>query len=181
MKTLTALGLAALFCLGAPAQTGDAFTSPAAKAAKAKFDKAAAELHKRHAQEAAELRQVYVRELTAARAEALKANNLEEAQRIVAAIKEQEEALKAPESEPGPGGRLVVITARYGADERWTDVTKQVRSLVRGNRLAIPSVEGLPDPAFGVRKALVIVYSVDGSVQTEIRGDGQPVLLPKKR
>jgi hypothetical protein len=60
------------------------------------------------------------------------------------------------------------------------DVTKQVRDLVRGNVLRFDSDHKLfqPDPAFGVRKSLVIVYSLNGNLGTSITREDQQVELP---
>ena len=55
----------------------------------------------------------------------------------------------------------------------------QVRAQVRGpGRLIVPNRLGLPDPAFGKTKALVIVFSLRGKVYTAAFGQNQTYRLP---
>src|ERR1700760_4196749 len=55
------------------------------------------------------------------------------------------------------GGGWQVIKADWGAGNRWTDVTNQVRRLVSGNRPVPVNVDTMGgDPAYGVLKTLRI-------------------------
>ena len=58
---------------------------------------------------------------------------------------------------------LVIKSARYGAGDRWADVTEVLRAAVRNNSLQIEASNSLAgDPAPGVVKQLELVYSLDG-------------------
>ena len=48
--------------------------------------------------------------------------------------------------------------------DQWNDVTVPARSLVRENRLKVdsPEYDFQPDSAYGVKKTLIIVYTVNG-------------------
>ncbi|HEY9109790.1 MAG TPA: DUF3395 domain-containing protein [Roseateles sp.] len=68
-------------------------------------------------------------------------------------------------------GRLVIESARYGSDGRWTDVTEALRSRVRGDRFeAEVSNELLGiDPAPGRRKVLSVTYRFDNGRSNTVR------------
>ncbi|WP_347245269.1 HEAT repeat domain-containing protein [Thermogutta sp.] len=56
---------------------------------------------------------------------------------------------------------LVIKSARYGAGDRWVDVTEALRAAVRNNSLQVEASNSLAgDPAPGVVKELQIVYSL---------------------
>lgn len=65
------------------------------------------------------------------------------------------------------GGKITVITARYGIEGRWVDATKFLRSKIKDGNLHllvnddVHSVLG--DPAGGQVKSFVIVYSLGNS------------------
>lgn len=73
------------------------------------------------------------------------------------------------ESEPvrgGPGGRIQVLEARWGADQRWADVTREVqRMAARGDRPEIHNSWLGVDPALRVRKTLWVRYERDRQVR----------------
>jgi hypothetical protein len=83
-----------------------------------------------------------------------------------------------------PASRPVVLYARYGAYNAWTDVTDLIRRLVvqaPGQRLALPrslTDLGIPDPAFGEHKSLVIVYRYRGGIHLSITGDSDTANVP---
>ena len=59
-----------------------------------------------------------------------------------------------------PAGRLVIESASYGAEGRWTDVTQALRGQVRGDRFEAEVRNELFgfDPAPGQRKTLSVAY-----------------------
>lgn len=61
----------------------------------------------------------------------------------------------------GPDGRIEIISASYGAQGRWVDVTRRLRHLAREGRIdAVVSNELLgTDPAPRQRKTLRLIYS----------------------
>jgi tetratricopeptide (TPR) repeat protein len=73
---------------------------------------------------------------------------------------------KSP-SGPKMAPHLQILEAKYGADRRWKDVTKEVQALVMNNDTLLVSCQGLNkvvgDPAFGVEKTLVVKYRFKGS------------------
>ena len=78
-----------------------------------------------------------------------------------------------------PAKGLAVLQARYGAIDAWVNVTRHARVNVASDRLNFTTA-GLPDPIFGVRKVLAIVYSVNGKVGLSTTAENQAVSLPAK-
>ncbi len=73
--------------------------------------------------------------------------------------------------------RPVILYARHGAFQSWADVTQNVRSLVsqsKAQQLVFKGGSnelGIPDPAFGEHKSLVVVYRYRGGVHLSVTGD----------
>jgi hypothetical protein len=79
-----------------------------------------------------------------------------------------------------PSGPIRVLSAVYGADNRWRDVTSVVQGRVRGNQMVVPVNLDLlgQDPAPGVGKRLRVRYSQDGR-ETEISAaDFETIRVP---
>ena len=80
--------------------------------------------------------------------------------------------------------RPIVLYASYGAYRGWVDVTDRIRWLLvqaRGQKAAFKrnSVDlGVPDPAFGEHKSLVVVYRFGGGIYLSIGGDEDMVTIP---
>ena len=89
------------------------------------------------------------------------------------------EATEDRDAEPPPerDRKFAVLAAKFGIDDRWVDVTEQARGAVSGGRL-IGQLAGLPDPAFGTHKVLVVAYTADGRVGLGLARDDQPLRLP---
>ncbi|MDR7271225.1 hypothetical protein J2X20_003893 [Pelomonas saccharophila] len=88
-----------------------------------------------------------------------------------------------PERNPGrPGsGRLVIESAGYGADGRWTDVTQALRAQVRGDRFETEVRNELFgfDPAPGRRKLLSVTYRIGYEPANTVRvREGDTLRLP---
>lgn len=64
----------------------------------------------------------------------------------------------------GHADELRIVSASYGARDRWVDVTEKVRSLAQGGTLTVKSDTQLAgrDPIFGQVKELKIVYQFGG-------------------
>jgi hypothetical protein len=136
--------------------------SLAAKKSKTTFFDALQKLDDEHATKLKKIREQYYRELDEARKSALEKNDLDEAQRILAAKASAQEEEKAEEI---PVRGFKVLYARWGARGSWSDVTLPVRRLVKSSKLVIvPEHAGFPDPIVGTFKSLVVVYSVNGRV-----------------
>lgn len=120
----------------------------------------------------AALREQYVKDLDDARKVALEQSDLDEAQRI---LRVKEEVAHAE-------SRFHVIEARFicmgdpakGIEPAWTDVTKEIRKLVKNDRVIIslePKVGDhlqwpVPAERFSTQyHYLLIVYSIDGDVR----------------
>ena len=59
--------------------------------------------------------------------------------------------------------KLAIVSARFGGEDRWVDVTAKVAAAVQDNRLAFtPSYEQLGDPLPGRSKKLQVSYTLDG-------------------
>jgi hypothetical protein len=78
-------------------------------------------------------------------------------------------------------GRLHIVHASYGTDDRQRDVTYQVRSRVSGDRIDVRADNDLADtdPAPGARKTLWVTYIVGGGREQHVRIDeDQRLRLP---
>jgi hypothetical protein len=70
--------------------------------------------------------------------------------------------VSAPITTPESQG-LVVLYGRYGYDGTYSDVTKKIQALVKGNKLVVrPNQAGLGDPDPDHLKALIVVYREGG-------------------
>ncbi len=74
-----------------------------------------------------------------------------------------------------PRQGLVILEAKYGARDRWTDITANTTNALRAaNSTSVPwghlKIEG--DPASGARKAVVIYFSHRGKTSVKIFYDG---------
>jgi hypothetical protein len=119
----------------------------------------------------------YLADLAKAGKAAAQQKDVTEAERIVA---EAEEIVRDDPEVPDRRG-FRIISARYGIDERWADVTDELRPLIRGKVLRFglgTDVNFKADPAHGVLKRLIIVYSLDGNTGVSITAEKQRVELP---
>ena len=134
-------------------------------------------LNQRYDAEMKGLRKSYLAELDKAAKAATERKDTPEAERIVA---ESDEILRGEVATAGRRG-FRILRAYYGVDERWADVTDELRPLIRGNVLRFglgTDVKFKTDPAYGTVKRLVIVYSLDGNTGVSITADQQRVELP---
>lgn len=74
-----------------------------------------------------------------------------------------------------PQQGLAIIDAWYGTgiwgEDTMVDVKKELSGRISMNRIRIPVkdfVAGMPDPAFGVSKALIVRFAINGEVQTSL-------------
>ena len=123
------------------------------------------------------LRKSYLAELDKAAKAATERKDTPEAERIVA---ESDEILRGEVATAGRRG-FRILRAYYGVDERWADVTDELRPLIRGNVLRFDHGNDLAfkaDPAYGTLKRLIIVYAIDGNTGVSITSEKQRVELP---
>ena len=80
---------------------------------------------------------------------------------------------------PGPG-RLEIVRAYYGLNNRTNDVTQLLRSMVRGDSLVVQvnnnNMGG--DPAIGADKVLTVIYRINGREQTSTVKEGNTLRIP---
>jgi alpha-L-rhamnosidase len=88
----------------------------------------------------------------------------------------QARSLRVPEKQAvlvtAPGGtlgKLAIVSARYGAKDKWIDATPKVRAAVRDGQLRIVATnEAFGDPIYGTVKNLEVTYRFgDGPEQTK--------------
>lgn len=76
---------------------------------------------------------------------------------------------------------LKIIKATYGTKTNSVNVTKCLNSLIKNNKLntkvSLSLTEG-KDPAFGVVKNLIVIYSYDGTKKEATYIEGDTVSLP---
>jgi hypothetical protein len=151
--------------------------SAAAVKAKADFQTKFNELEEEYKAKLTKLREQYYKGLDDARKAAIDKNDLNEAQRILAAKTfDQENALVAP--------GLSILFAAYGSEARngWINVTEAVRKKVKNNRVRFQaSRAGFDDPNFGVKKSVVVVYTVNGKIWVIVRGQDEVVEVPQAK
>lgn len=163
--------------------------SESGKKAKAQYDRDVSDLHGAYRSHLKKVHEKYADELAKVRKIALEANDLDEAQRVVATAKQVEAAIKKTETAeippapvpPPKMARFEIIAARWGAQDGWADVTKLVSGKIKNGRLVIaePEKAGLGDPKNGAFKSLVVVYSLNGVVLVDAFAHNQRVSLPK--
>ncbi len=81
--------------------------------------------------------------------------------------------------EPQEPKELAIVSAQYGAKDRWIDVTEQVRKQVQENQLSIFASNSIAgDPLEGYPKQLRVEYTLDGAkARIQVR-EGVKLLLP---
>ena len=78
---------------------------------------------------------------------------------------------------PVPARGFAVLAAAYGVTGSWVDVTETFRERIANGKLEA-STAGLPDPAPGIPKELVIAYARNGEVLLSISPESRTVSLP---
>ncbi len=134
-------------------------------------------LNQRYDAEMKSSRKSYLAELDKAGKAAAERKDTLEAVRIVA---ESDEILRGEVATAGRRG-FRILRASFGVDERWTDVTDELRPLIRGDVLRFDHGKDLTfkvDPAYGTLKRLIIVYALDGNTGVSITTEKQRVELP---
>jgi hypothetical protein len=158
------------------------FKSPAARTAVSKFQKVEEKANAEYQQRLSEARTTLLTDLDLAMKEATRTANLDEANRINAAQKSLA-AINAA-AWPTTVRQLQILFAFYGANASWVDVTPQVRDLATkgGNRsvkiLPDSGVLRIADPAFGLHKSLVIVYTWNRKLNISLTASNQQATLP---
>jgi|GEM_PF-1087451 len=75
---------------------------------------------------------------------------------------------------------LEIISARYGAQDTWREVTEPVRQKVKDHTLnLLVSNDIAGDPLFGVVKTLWVEYRLDGQQRTASVREGNMLQIPK--
>ena len=81
--------------------------------------------------------------------------------------------------EPAPIDNLEIINGRYGAQDKWVDVTKIVKEKIEDNTLSVHAGNNLAgDPIEGEPKELIILYKADGIVKLTSAKEGKTLSIP---
>ena len=76
-------------------------------------------------------------------------------------------------------GSLLIVSAAYGARDRWVDVTEQLQERVQDDTLSVRvSGDLVEDLIPGVAKRLSVWYRLDGIAQTAAANDGELLQIP---
>ena len=169
---------AAVFSPATPQKPSDAPQSAEAVKARLKYEEELAKLNAEYAQKLKILRQQYVKDLDVVRKKALEKEDLDEAQRLL----QEKRRLEAESLSSVPKG-MWILCALWGTDTKWVDVTYDLRKAVTNSQLHFRLTEknplsSVPDVADGVRKTLVIAYTLDGKPYLSLTRDDEPVNLP---
>jgi hypothetical protein len=142
-----------------PLETAEPPHTPALQKARGTFQTALEKLNERYDDEAKAIRRKYLAELDKA-SKGLTKKNAALRPKLVA----EADRANLGDSEAGDPRGFRIIRAEIGVGDQWNDVTVPARSLVRENRLKVdsPEYDFQPDSAYGVKKTLIIVYTVDG-------------------
>jgi len=74
---------------------------------------------------------------------------------------------------------LSIISAKYGALDRWIDVTEKVREQIDNNTLEITASNAIAgDPIYGVAKTLNLEYTLGGEHKTAVFRVGVTCRIP---
>ena len=140
-------------------ETAEPPHTPALRSARATFQSALEKLNERYDDEAKAIRRKYLGELDKA-SKGLTKKNAALRPTLVA----EADRANLGDSEAGDPRGFRIIRAEIGVGDQWNDVTVPARSFIRENRLKVasPEYDFQPDAAFGVKKTLIIVYTIDG-------------------
>jgi len=170
-----------LVCLTTPLlaqSTDDNFKSARARKALTQYEDGVKKLNQDYAKNLAALQKQYADELEECRKTALEAKNLNEAQRVLTALTALEEEMK--EEKAGPG--VLLISPKFGAADKWIDVTANLRRLMKRGPVSVtPEDLRVSDPAFGQNKSLAVAYRLQGRTHLEIFPQGSKVVIPSTR
>ena len=73
---------------------------------------------------------------------------------------------------------LKIVSAKYGARDRWLDVTEQAQKLVSDGRMTMRADNNLgPEPIHGVVKSLKVVFNTGGKDQTAEANENSDIHL----
>lgn len=155
---LGVLGLMTLALFGAPDTSP--FKTVKARDARVAYEAQLRRTEEEYAAKISAAQKAYRSALDEAKLAAMKAGNLDEANRIQAELALLDQQLKAA-IEPRRHDRgLVIESARFGVDDKWADVTTFVRDRVADGVLR--PLGGVPDPAFGRHKTIMILGTYGG-------------------
>lgn len=89
----------------------------------------------------------------------------------------EQQAPISPDVIPAEG--LYIISAKYGARNRWRDISTQLREKIHDNAISIKVSNDIAgDPLFGVVKSLRVEYMLDGERNTAQVEEGQWLHIP---
>lgn len=75
---------------------------------------------------------------------------------------------------------LSIIQAKYGANDAWVDVTRQLEKRVKDGTLSIQASNAIAgDPIFGTPKRLVVEYEIDGERKSKTVREGGTLRIPE--
>ncbi len=149
--------------------------TPALQTARTTFQSALAKLNEKYDADTKANRRKFFGEVEKAARFASKKANSHTADFIA-----EEERANLGDSEANDPRGFHIVRAEIGVNDQWNDVTAQVRGLVRDSRLKMTKAdyELKTDPAFGVHKTLIIIYTVDGKPGIYTAQAEQDVDLP---
>jgi hypothetical protein len=174
MKGLWVLsGLIFGFFQAAPTEFPEPKSLPATQA-KTRFELAVKKIDDEYVRSWRKLAEQLDKDLAQAQKQAETNRNSEEVVAI-AAVRKQIELNRTI-----PTPKFQIISAQFGADRRWVDVTDKVRNLVRDGRLSIVGDKANlgDDPARGAHKCLVVAYTSNGKVGLSVRSTADAMNLP---
>lgn len=142
-----------------PIESTEPPQTPALKLARSKYQSSLETQNERYDTDIKAARRKYLGEIDRA-SKAIPKKNVVERKELVA----EADRVNLGDSETSDPRGFHIVRAEIGLDEQWNDVTIQVRDFVQGNQLKIakPDYTFKPDAAFGVKKTLIVVYTVDG-------------------
>ncbi len=161
-----------VFARSQPQVKPEAPTSAAAIGALSNYTAAVRKLDDEYSRRLSALQLLYIKELDAARKVSLQHEDLDEALRLLA----ERKRVEAGSLQFGNSRGMAILSAVFGIDDRWMDITPRVRRLVRNGRFHYSPGDwaDLPDVAEGRHKMRIIAYTVDGKVYVSTTQDNEP-------
>lgn len=142
------------------------------------YDRALAQARSTFDKSAEQARKKLLVALGAAQEKAAKANELDEAVRIRDIRKEYEDGVRFASK----GGKLQIISAFYGQNISWLDVTEKIQQATRGRNHWSTTVNteslGEPAPGFSGPRTLLIHYLAGRKLLIKAVYEGGELTLP---
>jgi hypothetical protein len=153
---------------------------PEIKTIEEKYEKAVVEIEADAAKRMKEVEESRIKGYRTAIEKMTKAGDLDKAITLRDRLKEYEEASEL--TQPAPAGSLKIISATYGVNQSWFDVTNKLKKKIGSKGKWSSEVKdedfGDPAPNFSMGNTLVVRYAYQGRVHVKAEYQGRQMRIP---